>query len=583
MIKKPKPAKWFTSLVILLLIGSPLHSQTFIDSVALIWQGQEPAAVSKAYDRYFKTLIYRDIDQARQATDSMNLYAKASGDQNLMARATNNTASYFYMQNELDTALTLYQAAIAKYRAVGNLKEVSGIMMNVGNCYGEKGNLPKSMETHVASLRIQDELGIDGIPKAKNLLNLGVLHSEMKSHREALDYGRRALHIYEREEDERGKAEVKYNIAVELAELDSVDLAQEILAELIIYHRKEEEVYDLVGALLESGKNYVNQERYELGEKQLQEAINIAKASDDEWGTGTAYNKLVILYLKKKDFEQAEKYALLSYQREKNAGDLIDQTEDLYNLAIISAKLNKFKKAYNYQTTYHALHDSLLGIQKVNLIRGLELKYESEKKDQEILLLSEKEKRSQMMTFGLLVLIVLLATAIGAIIYAFRQRIIKNKIAKEKVDNELDFNTKELELRKQELTAYALQLAHKNEILGNVKDKVSDLGEYNQRSIQQIINTIDINKNSEESWDGFRQRFTAVHQDFEAKVQELYPSINSNELRLMTLLKMNLNTKEIAEILNISPDGAKKARYRLRKKMGLKTKDVLVDVVMGIS
>ena len=61
-----------------------------------------------------------------------------------------------------------------------------------------------------------------------------------------------------------------------------------------------------------------------------------------------------------------------------------------------------------------------------------------------------------------------------------------------------------------------------------------------------------------------------------------YPNVSNNDLRLMSLLKMNLSSKEIANILNISIEGVKKARYRLRKKLNLSTEESLQELVIEL-
>jgi DNA-binding CsgD family transcriptional regulator len=65
-------------------------------------------------------------------------------------------------------------------------------------------------------------------------------------------------------------------------------------------------------------------------------------------------------------------------------------------------------------------------------------------------------------------------------------------------------------------------------------------------------------------------------------VKARFPDITANELRLLALLKMNLSSKEIANILNISQEGIKKARYRLRKKLNIATEDSLQDLVLSL-
>ena len=176
-----------------------------------------------------------------------------------------------------------------------------------------------------------------------------------------------------------------------------------------------------------------------------------------------------------------------------------------------------------------------------------------------------------LISFGLLALAF-------AIVYALRQKMKRNKVEREKLDNSLQFKEKEL-------TTHALHLAHKNEILLDLKSQLKELksnNNPNSRSYQKVINTINLDINNDSNWDQFRNYFEEVHKDFNSNVMRTYPDVSNNDLRLMSLLKMNLSSKEIANILNISIEGVKKARYRLRKKLNLNTEESLQELVIEL-
>ena len=161
--------------------------------------------------------------------------------------------------------------------------------------------------------------------------------------------------------------------------------------------------------------------------------------------------------------------------------------------------------------------------------------------------------------------------------YGIRQRLKRNKLEKERVDAELAF-------KKKELTTHALHLAKKNEVLEGLKQKAEALkeDEASNKGYQQLIRTINFDLQDDNNWENFARYFEEVHKDFNSNVKSKYPEVTSNELRLMALLKMNLSSKEIANILNISPEGIKKARYRLRKKLAITTEDSLQDLVLSL-
>ena len=150
-------------------------------------------------------------------------------------------------------------------------------------------------------------------------------------------------------------------------------------------------------------------------------------------------------------------------------------------------------------------------------------------------------------------------------------------LEKERVDAELEF-------KKKELTTHALNLARKNETLENLKIKAQELKEKESTGTgyNQLIRSINFDLQDDHNWENFSRYFEEVHKDFNSIVKTKYPQVTSNELRLLALLKMNLSSKEIANILNISSEGIKKARYRLRKKLDLSTDDSLQDLVLSL-
>ena len=88
--------------------------------------------------------------------------------------------------------------------------------------------------------------------------------------------------------------------------------------------------------------------------------------------------------------------------------------------------------------------------------------------------------------------------------------------------------------------------------------------------------------NAEKSWKDLEKHIKNVHYDFLKRLKEQYPTITPRELDLATYLLMNMSTKEIAEIMNISNGGVELARYRLRKKLELNKKENLIGFLMKI-
>lgn len=138
-----------------------------------------------------------------------------------------------------------------------------------------------------------------------------------------------------------------------------------------------------------------------------------------------------------------------------------------------------------------------------------------------------------------------------------------------------------------ELVNNSLQVVKKNKILNGIIHKLKDidseaLDEAAKSQFTKLNRSIVKEVNADKSWKDLEKHIKNVHFDFLKRLKEKYPTISPRELDLSTYLLMNMSTKEIAEIMNISSGGVELARYRLRKKLGLNKKENLIGFLMSI-
>ena len=100
--------------------------------------------------------------------------------------------------------------------------------------------------------------------------------------------------------------------------------------------------------------------------------------------------------------------------------------------------------------------------------------------------------------------------------------------------------------------------------------------------LKKMIKSISEDDTIDTEWEKFATHFDKVHSDFIKVLKEKHPAISNNEVKICAYLRMNLSTKEIAQLLNISARGVEISRYRLRKKLGLKTETNLFDYLINI-
>ena len=138
----------------------------------------------------------------------------------------------------------------------------------------------------------------------------------------------------------------------------------------------------------------------------------------------------------------------------------------------------------------------------------------------------------------------------------------------------------EVENKSRELSNAAFNLIRKNEALQSLKDNLLD-SKNEPRALSRIVREIDSHLEGDHDWELFEASFNRVHDDFFKRLMQTFPDLTPGDLRLAAYLKMNLSSKEIAPLLNISVRGIENKRYRLRKKIGLSEDANLTEFIMA--
>lgn len=97
---------------------------------------------------------------------------------------------------------------------------------------------------------------------------------------------------------------------------------------------------------------------------------------------------------------------------------------------------------------------------------------------------------------------------------------------------------------------------------------------------KQIFKLLNEVEKRDADWDQFAIHFDHVHSNFLCEIKEKYPNITANELKLCAYLKMNLSSKEIAQLMSITIRAVEVSRYRLRKKLNISSDVNLFDYLM---
>lgn len=154
-----------------------------------------------------------------------------------------------------------------------------------------------------------------------------------------------------------------------------------------------------------------------------------------------------------------------------------------------------------------------------------------------------------------------------------------NRLQQEKLEAEVTHKSLEL-------ASATMHLVQKNEILntistalGKLKARIQQQPEL-EKEVGRILKMVEVDANFDADWEHFSRNFDHVHSDFLKRLGERYGHLSPNEYKLCAYLRMNLSSKEIAALLNISVRGVEASRYRLRKRLGLDTDTNLTDFLI---
>ena len=150
----------------------------------------------------------------------------------------------------------------------------------------------------------------------------------------------------------------------------------------------------------------------------------------------------------------------------------------------------------------------------------------------------------------------------------------------EKLQTEIDF-------KNAELATSAMHLVQRGELLSSIKTDLNQImkGLDNEKAVTELkkmIKMLSEDDKMDKDWEHFAQHFDKVHSDFVVSLKEKHPTITPNELKLCAYLRMNLSTKEIAQLMNISVRGVEISRYRLRKRLGISSETNLFNYLINI-
>lgn len=288
---------------------------------------------------------------------------------------------------------------------------------------------------------------------------------------------------------------------------------------------------------------------------------------------------------------QAEAYYQQALSIAEQLTDKAFSIKVLTQLMELKKSQQDYKQALHYKEAIVAIDDTLHSWDKQKATQILEVQFDvTEEKRKLELAQKEKEviKLTNYLLTSFLTALIIISTGVVAFLRKINKRdrqLLQTKEALVRLTEEQkrlreQQMQNEIELKESQLSAMTVQMVQKNELLHELKERLEGNAAIEKdQSINKIINRW---LNQDKEWSDFNRYFESINKNFYTRIKQAYPDISPNDLKICALIKMNLSIKEMAAILNISPDSVKTARYRLRKKLQLNTEDNLTDFILRL-
>jgi tetratricopeptide (TPR) repeat protein len=525
-------------------------------------------------------------------------------------RRIGDAGHVYYRMGWFEKAIEYHSRALLMSREVKDTAEMATNLFNLGLAYNLTGQYDKSVEHMLDAIEL-DKLTNNTGHLSTNYNALGMIYLSWGNTRKALEFLNLALEYDKKSGDESKMAIRLSNISKIYMTDNRLEEARQSLEHALEIDQRLNNAVRV--AIRLQGLGLIN---YEMGD--FEAALGLFKQSLEVFKSFGLNYKIAGLkvqtgnvYQDMGEKSEAEASYLdgLALARQLNLRP--EEMEATNSLFLLYKQQHDYARALQYFEKYKTLQDSVFSEKSAQLIHDFEVKYDTEKKEQENqLLIKENIIRRRTQRLFLVVIIALIMLSLS-LLWAFtlkRKSLLQSRILFEKESElsrlkiiaaekrnthlqEMLFAEEEirklqaqtLEQKKQELTTSAMLIANKNEVFnklkklaGQIKEKFADKG---SDEVREIISEIDRQTDMEDQWDEFKLHFESIHKSFFKRLKDKCPGVTQHDMQLCSYVKLNLNTKEIARLMNITPESVNTHRYRLRKKLELSAEETLDDFV----
>ncbi len=511
-----------------LLLSNYDSATTCLQSaISLFTELCDHTSLAEAYRNLGSTYIRTGDYKEAQHTllRAQRLYEQLQ-DERHIALIIHNLAAIHQRLGHFKEALHGFLESADKFEHFGDEENQGAALSNAAVLLEALGDYKSALEYALKAYICIDKHG-NPVHKAAVFNTLASLSLKIGNQADAMEYALKSKFFFEASGE-------KFGIATSLTVLGELHHLQGDLARAHAFYQDAlalrqvlKDRWGTADVLFRIGNLYAQEKKWQEAERAYQESLSLFEAGGEQLRQAQVQLALAKLLIQREHFSDAESLLCSALQLATSTHASEDIASLHHELATLYAKTHRYALAYEHYVQFHEIEISRKDDERLKQMQHLQIRYEVRRLQDE-------------------------------------RKFFEQKASKLEVD---------ITHKQKELMQLTMSLVKKNQFLQTLNSTLSEAlsgsPRKRQHKLQHAMKAIELSLRSQESWKLFEAQFSQLHKTFLQTLTDRYPELTPTEVKVATMLRLDLSTKEIAALLYLSDRTVESHRQSLRKKLQL--------------
>lgn len=451
----------------------------------------------------------------------------------------------------------------------GTALQHTALLLSVGNANQRLGNYDVAATCFTKAIDIAGKNQIRDI-EVRAGMNLGNLYQYLNRYDEMLLHLEASLQKAVKYGLKEDVAMIKFNMSNAEARMNNFGKAIDYLLEVLPYYEKQNNQYALGLAYANLSWCYFKAQKTGLALDYANRSYALRTALHDDAGLAHLDLNKGKIFLELGRYDSCRFYAERALEKSTKLKLELDIRDNYETLALLNERQGNFEAANTNLRHYYNWKDTIYTHEKDRVLEQEFVRFKYQALDSLTNNITQTSKQLKQYKTGSVLLAIICFVLLLAVLMLVKKQL--PRFMQTGAGN----NTGPAQVEEYERLQQTInRLAERNE---QVERKLQEQGVSDISSLRELIASNKLHADG--YWNEFMLLFSKVYPDFFERLKETYPALTQNELRICSLIKLNLGLLDMANVLHITSEGARKARYRLYKKMELNSDQELTDLLI---